>query len=1240
MQTPANQPVVQTDNGSWASDSVGAFDDSPLYMPYVEANARIGNKHDIIQGSLIIPLYQTDEKLLFADLRYHWAEPRGHEGNYGLAYRTKDNERIYGVYGFFDRIRTQNRNYFNQVTIGAEMMSLNWDFRVNGYLPQRDGKFVSGSSSATISGDTIFVVTDQERAYYGIDAEIGRTLVATTYGELRAFLTGYYFNRTEEGYPEIAGGRARVEYRLYDLPWLRPGSRLVLGGQCQYDDVRKDVASGLVSIRVPLGRTQTRKPTRLQRRMLDPIVRDVNVITNVGTDGYREKAIEPGQTLDNTVYLNSNTQDTATLIAGANDNALIIADGEITTSSPWILKTGQTLRGGGSMRVQGINTGNSATLALEPGVITATDPTQDVIVLADDSEIHGVSVSGGLNGVSGHDITNGLISDSSITGAQNVGVLLSGSSNATVQNSTISSGIQTGHFAGNIINSTIDANLQNAIQAQTFSGNISGNILSGDTDTAIDIGQFDGGIVTNNTVHDNQTYGLKIDNISSGDITNNRFTGTQPVGFDVGEMALGNISGNTFADANGWGFRVGTVDDGTISNNVFGGNRSSGGFMISSMSAGSVVGNIFNGDQGNVGFLANVDDGIIENNQFNGSQVTGFEANVGGTAAVRGNTFAEITRYGFEGGISEGTIENNVFSFNTSGPGQDAFGNSLAAGFRMYSMNGGTIQNNQFNGTLPIGFDIYEVLGGSIQNNTFDITYTGAANYSSGRSSIASAGFALYEIEGGTIQGNTFSGTLPVGFNVYDVNAGSIQNNTFANLTEEGFIVYQVTGGTISKNTFGGDLATSGFRIYEIEAGEISENTFTGSQNIGFRADRIHGGTIRANEFVDVETHGFEFAELNGGTVENNIFNGPIGFSGGQILGGSIANNTFNRTYQGFLISGSFSGGDLTGNTFNGTQSNVYSGSTLAGSITGNTFENVVTSILTLDELTGDFSNNTIGGTPTNGIQITNAIGAVSGNTFSTNGIGIDIQNSSVVSDNTIGGNPTIGIRIENAGGSVSGNSVSNSQANGIEITNANGSVSGNTVDNSDGHGIFIATAANGLTISDNTVTNNTLDGLRVDDYSGSSTSGGINNNTATSNGETGIYLTQIVGGRIDGNNASRNGGGGMVFGTWTPDTWATGNSANSNTGTGFHFSQPMNGRFVGGIANGNGNFVRSASGFRIPSISNGVFTNNRSTSNAGYGFSVGSVSGTIAGNIAFGNGTSHVCQSHISCWPNANDLP
>ena len=62
----------------------------------------------------------------------------------------------------------------------------------------------------------------------------------------------------------------------------------MIGGQYEKDDVRGSVGTGMVTLRIPLGTCCERSTYRinsLDRRMVAPIVRDIDIITSAGPFG-------------------------------------------------------------------------------------------------------------------------------------------------------------------------------------------------------------------------------------------------------------------------------------------------------------------------------------------------------------------------------------------------------------------------------------------------------------------------------------------------------------------------------------------------------------------------------------------------------------------------------------------------------------------------------------------------------------------------------------------------------------------------------------------------------------------------------------------------------------------------------------------------------------------------------------------------------------------------------------------
>ncbi len=265
------------------------------YQAYVDGVFRSGSHRELGEADLFVPLLYTDRELLFADLRGKIGDDSTYEGNWGIGYRKwLSSDWIVGMYGFYDLRHTANNNNFQQGAFGVELLDVNWDFRVNGYVPERGSKAVAGGGGGAptppfFAGNGLFAgvpgATGQERPYYGMDFEVGRllhTFGGPFDGELRGYFGGFYFDNDTAGFPEIAGPRARSELRLFDLPRLGLDSRVVLGAEWQWDDVRNTQAIATLRIRVPFGPggRSGRPLTPFQRRMVEPVIRDIDIVTN------------------------------------------------------------------------------------------------------------------------------------------------------------------------------------------------------------------------------------------------------------------------------------------------------------------------------------------------------------------------------------------------------------------------------------------------------------------------------------------------------------------------------------------------------------------------------------------------------------------------------------------------------------------------------------------------------------------------------------------------------------------------------------------------------------------------------------------------------------------------------------------------------------------------------------------------------------------------------------------------
>jgi hypothetical protein len=503
-------------------------DAKPKWSPSIDFEAKPGTKRSLGEADLFVPLWQDRTTLLFGNLRARLDDDDNQEGNVGLGLRRMMGEGWnLGGYAYYDRRRTDHGNSFNQATFGLEALSVptSWtelDLRGNVYVPFGDRTQDGGTSGslASIVNDTIQVSTfiNEERALRGFDAEVGfRVPVwsATDDKALRAYAGAYYFDSGATD--TVAGPRLRAELTMYDVPGLWDGARLTFGAEYQHDDERGGQAFGLARLRIPLQFFAAEDPRRLtpqERRMTDPVVRDVDIVTAEharGAPAIVETATQTasGQALTLITPAIADSLDIPPAIANAGANSFVVMQGSFQFVNTTInLQPGQTLMGGGSVDVRApsgrIATLTTSTVSLQgvpgngiasPGVSMANNSTLTGFKIERYS-FAGDSAAVRATGVSGATIANNeLIGGVMGGGTMSIGVLIDGgSSNITVRNNVIKGSAGPGDgvglrienssaiVSGNIIGATAPGTVSTAsLTNATIGAGSTGNVADGGT---------------------------------------------------------------------------------------------------------------------------------------------------------------------------------------------------------------------------------------------------------------------------------------------------------------------------------------------------------------------------------------------------------------------------------------------------------------------------------------------------------------------------------------------------------------------------------------------------------------------------------------------------------------------------------------------------------------------------------------------------------------------------------------
>ncbi len=167
---------------------------------------------------------QKRDAFLFLDSRYHYEDNSQFISSTGLAFRKllPEHNVIIGFNAFWDSISSERDNNFEQLGLGAEILTKWVDARFNYYLPE-NGQVQVGSSTdrhSSHSSGTGFTSTttttnkfvQREATLEGFNAELGVLLPLCKWTEVRVY-GGYYHYDNPFG-SDFSGFKARLEARL------------------------------------------------------------------------------------------------------------------------------------------------------------------------------------------------------------------------------------------------------------------------------------------------------------------------------------------------------------------------------------------------------------------------------------------------------------------------------------------------------------------------------------------------------------------------------------------------------------------------------------------------------------------------------------------------------------------------------------------------------------------------------------------------------------------------------------------------------------------------------------------------------------------------------------------------------------------------------------------------------------------------------------------------------------------
>jgi len=290
--------VVVSSNGALAQSMEVPVESAPAlkkWEPYVELEAKPGGERSLGTADLFVPLAQDSDQLLFWLFRGVVTDDSSEEGNFGLAYRQLTNKDgalpfIWGVYGFYDLQNSGSSHTYDQMTLGAELMTTNLELRANWYWnPDESNVVAQGITSQSFGPvrlDGINVVQDYsdttstitEFTLPGFDIEAGLRLPVDV-GD-GVWLYGAYYDFERNGI-DISGPRGRVELPFDEVLGYQ-NVDLTFGAEVTKDDVRDVQGYGYARLRIRFGGDDYvpyASLSPLEQRMTARIRRDEDIVT-------------------------------------------------------------------------------------------------------------------------------------------------------------------------------------------------------------------------------------------------------------------------------------------------------------------------------------------------------------------------------------------------------------------------------------------------------------------------------------------------------------------------------------------------------------------------------------------------------------------------------------------------------------------------------------------------------------------------------------------------------------------------------------------------------------------------------------------------------------------------------------------------------------------------------------------------------------------------------------------------
>lgn len=326
------------------------------------------------QAGILYPFRNTEDSLWFTDLRYRMSEDDVEEWNLGLGYRKKietAENHIAGIYVYKDR-REEYGHYWDMWTVGGEILTDQWDFRVNGYITDDERKQAPELDSVIVENNQFIYQKGSYSSMDGLDIEFGKrfTETKTIFKNVGVYLKLYRF--FESNTPTMTGRQIRIDKQFGDrdkITWK-------IGAQWKDDNLRGSETETTFAISIPFGakkadhlNPEKTKKEIVESRMTEPPERDLDVVVSERSNIEEEETVayDPatGERMDDIEYISAEADDLAAKINNSNSKVIILLgnNGDIVLSETIKLNEGQKLLSAtGSLSVSADSEGDRSTI--------------------------------------------------------------------------------------------------------------------------------------------------------------------------------------------------------------------------------------------------------------------------------------------------------------------------------------------------------------------------------------------------------------------------------------------------------------------------------------------------------------------------------------------------------------------------------------------------------------------------------------------------------------------------------------------------------------------------------------------------------------------------------------------------------------------------------------------------------------------------------------------------------------